>query len=272
MSNLSPNLPVTVLGEEDAMVRNARIARWIPHLVVALVLPCGGAGAATGVPAAAPVPIRTHSEAAVRANAYTGFPVSTAVTVSRQQVTDPSAPVADVRARSVWEVTFENVSLKKTNPNIRSMRAWIDAQTGALVKAFTPKPADDGLRSFVGPLVRVRLSQCGMTWRTTWITPPKPLATVLPLVGDSRLRGSILQAREIVAYFALLTRPPGVEEKVVDRPVWVLLLGGINQPAPSQGPIGGPGVGPVTEALVLLDAETGQWYWVAETGRLITTK
>jgi hypothetical protein len=215
----------------------------------------------------------TQAEAIARATAYTGLPVASVTTATQKQVTDPSVPVADVLNRDVWEVTFTGVTISayppaeeaKANPNIHTMRVWLDAQNGALVRAFTPKPPDGGLSRMTGARERGMLSANGLSLSMATVPPAKPLMSILPLV-DRALRGSIAQARELVAYFGLLndTRPT---ERVIDRPAWLVYLGGISQPFTSGGPIGGPGVGPATEALVVLDATTGEWHTTFLTGR-----
>ncbi len=230
-------------------------------LVVLLVFACAACAAEPSG-----TPVSTRSEAVGLARAYTGLSEETAASAARREVTDASAPVFEVRERPVWEVVFEGVRIsapdreggERENPNIDTVSVWIDAQTGALVKAFTPKPAEGGLTIGAGDRERARLSGNGLFLSEVSAPPGKALMSALAF-AKARMRGYVPEAKEIVAYYGLLTDELDIERKWVDRPAWFIYLGGISQPFPA-GPYGSPPLPPATQALVVLDATTGEWH------------
>jgi len=245
-------------GNRPGMTR-----QWvIVHALVVLVSAC--AACAAEPPG---TPVSTRSEAVALASAYTGLSRETAASAARREVTDGSAPVFEVRERPVWEVVFEGVRIsvpdreggERGNPNIDTVSVWIDAQTGALLKAFTPKPAEGGLTIGAGDRERARLSGNGLFLREFSTPPAKALMSALTF-ADSEFPGCVPEAKEIVAYYGLLTDELDIERRVVDRPAWFIYLGGISQPFSSGGPPGAPPTPPGTQALVVVDATTGEWY------------
>jgi len=253
------------------MSRNGRTAGCIAHAVVLLVF--AGAAACAAEPPGTPV--STRSEAVALASAYTGLSQEAAAGAARREVTDASAPVFEVRERAVWEVVFEGVRIsvpdrkggERENPNIDTVCVWIDAQTGALLKAFTPRPAEGGLELKVGDRERATLLGNGLILREFSTPPAKALMLALAF-AEAVLpgHGAVPEAKEIVAYYGLLTDKLDIEQKVVDRPAWFIYLAGVNVPPPSGGPPGGPGASPATEVLVVLFADTGEEYTIFGVG------
>lgn len=232
-------------------------------LVVVLAFACAAACAAEP----SGTPVSTRSEAVALASAYTGLSQEAAASAARREVTDASVPVFEVRERAVWEVVFEGVRVsapdregeERENPNIDTVSVWIDAQTGALVKAFTPKPAEGGLTIGAGDRERARLSGNGLFLNEASTPPAKALMSALAF-ADSEFPGCVPQAKEIVAYYGLLTDKLDMEQRVVDRPAWFIYLGGISRPFSSGGPPRAAPSPPATQALVVLDATTGEWH------------
>jgi hypothetical protein len=76
-------------------------------------------------------------------------------------------------------------------------------------------------------------------------------------------------AKEIVAYYGLLTDELDIERKMVGRPAWFIYLARISGPSSPAVPAGAPPHPrpPATEALVVLDATTGEWHRGIETGK-----
>jgi hypothetical protein len=231
----------------------------------------------SALPAAAG-PVASRAGAAARAVGYTGFPADAVTSIARRVVTDLSSPVLDISSRRVWEVVFSDVNVSVSGPggkggvtvNLPSVRVWLDAQTGALVKAATPAPAHGGLSIQTGEKERALVAGNGISLKESPALPAKPLAAALA-IANTQLLGSVVQAKEIVAYFGLMTDTMPITEAVYDKPAWLIYLGGVNQPFSSSGPSGNPSPpGPATEALVMLDATTGEWHetWLA--GRALT--
>jgi hypothetical protein len=244
-------------------VRRATVALGIgavAAVVVLLVFACAAACAAES----SGTPVSTRSEAVALASAYTGLSAETAASAARREVTDASAPVFEIRERAVWEVVFEGVRIsvpdreggERENPNIDAVSVWIDAQTGVLVKAFAPKPAEGGLERKIGDRERAHLLGNGLILSELSTPPAKALMSALAF-AKATMRGYVPEAKEIVAYYGLLTDERDVERKWVDRPAWFIYLGGISQPFPG-GPIGSTPLAPATQALVVLDATTGE--------------
>jgi hypothetical protein len=189
-------------------------------------------------------------------------------------VTEASAPVFEVRERAVWEVVFEGVRIsvpdreggERENPNIDTVSVWIDAQTGALVKAFTPKPAEGGLERLVGDRQRAHLLSNGLILREFSTPPAKPLMSALSF-PESHFGRWVPVAKEIVAYYGLLTDELDIERKMVGRPAWFIFLARTSGPSSPAVPYGAPPHPPATEALVVLDATTGEWHTAIETGK-----
>jgi len=255
------------------MSGNARITSHVLAFLLCLALACEDSRGATGTRAK---PVTSRTQAIARASAYTGLAADRAATAIRKRVTDHSAQVNDISARLVWEVAFTDVPLsaahpsgeKERNPTVHSIRVWIDAKTGALVQAFTPHPSEGGLVRMLGHSQRAALAGNGKSLRDSPVIPAKSLKAALASV-TGRLPKAIPQATEIRAYFGLFTDRFSVEKKVVDRPTWIIYLGGVNLPFSSSGPPGHTGPPPIaTECLVMLDAETGASYGEWLTGRL----
>jgi hypothetical protein len=219
-------------------------------------------------------PVSTRSEAVALASAYTGLSPETVASAARREVTDASAPVFEIRERAVWEVVFEGVRIsapdregeERENPNIDTVCVWIDAQTGALVKAFTPKPAEGGLERLVGDRERAALSGNGLVLSEFSTPPAKPLMSALAF-PESHFGRWVPVAKEIVAYYGLLTDELDIERKMVGRPAWFIYLARISGSSSPAVPYGAPPHPPATEALVVLDATTGEWHTATETGK-----
>jgi len=250
---------------------NERAVSCLLHAAVALcVFACAACAAE---PSGGPV--GTRSEAVRLARAYTGLSEEMAASAARREVTDASAPVFEVRERAVWEVVFEGVRIsvpdregrERENPNIDTVSVWIDAQTGALLKAFTPKPAEGRLELLVGERERGMLSGNGLALREFSTPPAKALMSALAFADSTPLLGSVPEAKEIVAYYGLLTDKRDVERKMVDRPAWFIYLGGISCSSHTGGPPGAPPLPPATEGLVMLDATTGESYMISLSGK-----
>jgi len=250
---------------------NERAVSCLLHAAVALcVFAC--AACAAEPPGG---PVSTRSEAVGLARAYTGLSQEAAATAKRREVTDASAPVFEIRERAVWEVVFEGVRIsvpdreggERENPNIDTVSVWIDAQTGALLKAFTPKPAEGGLELMAGERQKASLLGNGLILSEVSTPPAKALMSALAF-AEAVLpgHGAVPDAKEIVAYYGLLTDKLDIEQKVVDRPAWFIYLAGANVPPPSGGPPGGPGASPATEVLVVLFADTGEEYTIFGVG------
>jgi len=260
-----PHLAVSQVGRTAVAVGIGPAAA----LVVALVFAC--AACAAEPPG---TPVSTRSEAVALASAYTGLSQEAAASAARREVTDASVPVFEVRERAVWEVVFEGVRIsvpdreggERENPNIGTVSVWIDAQTGALLKAFTPKPAEGGLELMAGERHRAHLLGNGLILREFSTPPAKALVSALTF-ADSEFPGCVPEAKEIVAYYGLLTDKLDIERKWVDRPAWFIYLGGISEPLASGGPPGAPPRPPATEALVVVDGTTGEWYMSSLAGK-----
>ena len=238
-------------------------------LVVLLVFACAAwAAGPSGTP------VSTRSEAVALASAYTGLSPETAASAARREVTDASAPVFEIRERAVWEVVFEGLRIsvpdregeERENPNIDTVSVWIDAQTGALLKAFTPKPAEGGLERLVGDRQRAHLLGNGLILSEFSTPPGKALMSALAF-AKARMRSDVPEAKEIVAYYGLLTDELDIERKMVGRPAWFICLARISGPSSPAVPYGAPPHPPATEALVVLDATTGEWHTAIETGK-----
>jgi len=232
-------------------------------LVVLLVFACAAACAAE--PSGGSV--STRSEAVALASAYTGLSQEAVGSAARREVTDASAPVFEIRERAVWEVVFEGVRIsvadreggERENPNIDTVSVWIDAQTGALLKAFTPKPTEGGLELMAGERQKASLLGNGLILREFSTPPAKALVSALACV-DSALPDCVPQANEIVAYYGLLTDELDIERKWVDRPAWFIYLARTSGSSSPAVPYGAPPHPPATQALVVLDATTGEWH------------
>ncbi|MCJ7821551.1 MAG: hypothetical protein MUQ26_00460, partial [Armatimonadetes bacterium] len=97
----------------------------------------------------------------------------------------------------------------------------------------------------------------GLILREFSTPPAKALMSALTF-ADSEFPGCVPEAKEIVAYYGLLTDELDIERKWVDRPAWFIYLGGISRQLRFGGPIGSPPPPPATEALLVLDATTGE--------------
>ena len=211
--------------------------------------------------------VTTASDAVTLASAYTGLPEDAAASAVERVVTDASVPVFEVKDLPVWEVTYEGITIavpgpegkEEQNPNIHTVTVWVDRETGALIKVFTPTPAEGALTDLVGPAQAGMLSGNGFTLKAAPEAPGKPLLAALPGV-HMQFPGAVMQAKQMGAYYGLLTRKLGLETRFVDRPAWLVYLGGVSQPFASTGPAGGPPRPPVvgSEALVILDATSGR--------------
>lgn len=217
-------------------------------------------------PAAGEIP--SPEEAISLASSYTGLPYSPEASAVERVVSDPSSPLLPIENLPVWEVSYEGVTLAfpqqdgslRENRDIHSMRVWIDRQSGALLKVFSPVPRQGGLRLLIPPEENGLLETNGVSLKTLAVAPEKPLLSTLVL-SSSGLSASVPQAREIVAYFGLFSKKLPVNEQIIDRPAWLVYLGGINQAFSSRGPFGAAqSASNASEMVVALDATTGQRY------------
>jgi hypothetical protein len=239
------------------MARFACICLLVMSVVVGS--PCIASDQGEGEPVTAP------DTAVALAAAYTGLPDTGATSAVQRMVTDPSVPVFDVTDRSVWEVVFSDVTISvpgpdgavEDNANIHEVHVWLDSQTGTLVKVSTPHPTEGGLTIKVGTRERQHLTGNRITVRPWAVIPAIPFLPALSLANAELVR-SVPQAKEIVAYYGMMTDSmPACQ--LLDRPSWLVYVAGISVPVP-YGPPQGPGTPPASEALVILDAETGAWH------------
>jgi len=241
------------------------MARRMMGPFVALVICLAVVGSAL---AAAPPPKSiSRSRAISQALAFTGFPRKAVSTATQCTVTDPSAQVFPIEKRSVWEVTFEKVDLSfpdvkgdvRKNPTLHTVSVWVDASDGSLIKLFTPPPKEGGIKKMVGPGHREFLAGNNYQFKLTAAPPPRPFVRALTAQGARRLGGGV-EAKEVVAYYGLLTHLRG-PEPYTDRPAWVIFLGGVKEHFVSGGPPPRPGQAPRPEALgtevmAMVDATT----------------
>jgi hypothetical protein len=215
-------------------------------------------------------PVTSRAAAVALARAFTGLSEEISTAAAQRVVTDDATPVFDVKDRSVWEVVFESVRISvpgregewQDNPNIDALTLWIDAQTGGLVKAFTPEPAEGGLSLKVGEFERGALEGMGFLLKECSAPPASGLMSALAFV-EAIMPGHVPEAKQVVAYHVLLTNRFDIEREWVDRPVWLIYLAGVSVLPPSGGPPGAPPVRPAPEMLVVLDATTGKMHRIA---------
>ena len=216
-------------------------------------------------------PLVTREAAITLAQQYTGLAEKMPVRARDGLATDSSIPFTNVVRRPAWEVVFEGVEIsitmrdgtKQKNPNISTITVLLDAETGALLKVSSPKPAASGLAEQPAAALEVIITnQCGLVLKSTRTRSGAPFMEILAspgLVGP----GIVSKAKGVVAYFGLLTDDIKWERKhpIKDKPYWIIFLSGLELHHPSGGPPGGPGVvWPATQTMTVLDAETGKAY------------
>ena len=207
----------------------------------------------------------TREAAITLAQQYTGLAEKMAVRARYGFATDTSIPFFNVVKRPAWEVLFDRVEVsitkrdgtKEKNPNISAITVLLDAETGALLKVSSPKPAASGLTKERGEQVE-RTFGNGLVLKSTPTKPRMPFMQALEYaeLGES---GLVAEANQVIAYFGLLTDVLRLENRIKDQPYWMIFLGGV-EVVGLGGPPGGPGVTPATQAMVVLDADTDVWY------------
>lgn len=186
-------------------------------------------------------------------------------------ITDRGNPLVKLEKRSAWEVPFDGVDIavqfagepKLQNKNIHKLTAVIDDQTGALLKVYSPKPRVDGLLTLSA---RSLQTYQAITMKPTTTAPKMSLLQVLK-ADEPEITG-IMEAKEIVAYYGLVSQTPPT--RINNIPCWVVFIGGIHQPFASAGPAALPGLPPGernkygrrnygNEAFIVINANTGKF-------------
>ena len=208
----------------------------------------------------------TREAAISLAQQYTGLAEKVPVRTRYGLATDTSIPFSNVVKRPAWELVFEGVEVSITtrdgtqqkNPNISTIIVLLDAETGALLKVSSPKPATGGLTEDTGEYVERRYAN-GLILKHTRTRPRIPFTKALQ-VAEDRQPGAVREAEEVAAYFGLLTDVLRPEFGINDKPYWIIFLGGVEQSFSSGGCPAGPGPTLATELMMVIDAETGEWY------------
>ncbi len=218
------------------------------------------------------VPQISRERAITRAVNATGLKL-TPTKVEYGLATDTAIPFFNVVKRPAWKVIFDRVGIfgrneqgvQEKNPNIRSITVLIDANTGALLKAYSPKPPSGTLVEQRSEVVESRIAGAGgLVLKSTSLMPKVPFMQALE--GAELVReGLATQAKELVGYFGLMTRSFGPRREITGRPYWIILAGGVNLSFSSGGPMPMTGrvrrAAPVAnEAMVIVDAESGTSY------------
>lgn len=181
-------------------------------------------------------------------------------------ITDHSNPLMELDRRPVWEAVVDGVDIsiqnpgeaKRQNKNINRLSVMIDDKTGALLKVFSPKPQADGLKILSAKSLHDYET---ITMKPTTIMPKMSLLQVLKAEKPDTMAGGVIEAKELVAYYGLVTRN---STQIKDVPCWVVLIGGIRQPFISSGPVPAPGQ-PArethygNEAFIVINANTGKF-------------
>ena len=188
--------------------------------------------------------------------------------------TDTSIPFFDVVKRPAWELVFDGVEVSITtrdgtqhkNRNITTITVLIDAETGALLKVSSPKPAAGGVTEEPGAAAAERTTASGLMLKST---PGKPGIPFMQALKSPKLtqRGLVPEAGQVVAYFGLLTDILRPENGINDKPYWIVFLGGVKKYVFHGCPGEPTPPGPATQAMVVLDAETGNWYYARYSDR-----
>ena len=216
---------------------------------------------------AAKVSTISKQKAIRQAVTFTGFSEKYIISATQAIVSDPSAQVFPIEKRPVWEVTFDKVYLSVSapgqkpvyNPDLHTVITWIDAETGALINLFPPPSLTGGIELMVGKQQRGWLTSNGVTFTTTPTKPDRPFLSMLAPM-NTKQRDVVMQAKEIVAYYGLVTDTMGTpEEQLKDRPAWFVFFGGVDQIFSSSGPDVPPDqIKPTppkaTEVMLLMDA------------------
>jgi len=222
------------------------------------------------------VPHISREWATKRAADITGLK-ATPASVEYGLATDTSIAFADVKVlkRLAWKVEFEGIEILgknregvlQKNPNISSITVLIDAQNGAALKVFSPERGLGGLLERTADRPELYLPGSSLVLKSASRAPTVPFMKALSIASD-RLGRFAPQAKEVVAYFGLMTDllRLRIDDKVVDRPFWIIIAGGLDGGGFSMPP-GSPGPPPrVRQSYVAVDAESGEWYTGGNTG------
>ena len=187
-----------------------------------------------------------------------------AVTAEYKFESEPSLPFMAFTNRAAWWVVFSSVEIARGEHrlrNIYSVAAMIDGQDGRLLLLRTPRLAQGGLVSLVPASVgSKRLADDKITLRSTAALPHFPL---VPLLYANVAMGDLFakweNARELVAFYGLLTASNRVDMGIADKPYWILFVAGVNYsvvdlPADAM------------DALILMEDKTGQIDTLEECG------
>ena len=221
-------------------------------------------------------PHTSREWATKRAADITGLK-ATPASVEHGLATDTSIPFSDLKVtkRPAWKVEFEQIEILaknregvlQKNPHISSLTVLIDAQNGALLRVSSPERGLGGLLDRTADRPEVYVPGGGLVLKATSVMPKVPFMQALSIASD-RLGRFAPQAKEVVAYFGLMTNlfSLRMDNKVVDRPFWIIIAGGLDGGGFSMPP-GSPGPPPrVRQSFVAVDAETGEWYTGGNTG------
>ena len=218
----------------------------------------------------------SRESAIKRAADITGLKAAPA-SVEHGLATDTSIPFSDVKVlkRPAWKVEFEQIEILaknregvlQKNPNISSITVLIDSENGAVLKVFSPERGLGGVLEWPAKQLELYLSGSGVLLQTARQVPTVPFMKALSIASD-RLGRFAPQAKEVVAFFGLMTDilRLRIDNKVVDRPFWIIIAGGLHLPGFSVPPgYTGPALY-VRQAWVAVDAESGEWYRGGNTG------
>ena len=216
------------------------------------------------------VPHISREWAMKRAGEITGLK-ATPASVEHGVATDTSIPFSDLKVvkRLAWKVEFEGIEIfgknrdgvLQKNPNISSIFVLMDAQNGAVLKVFSPERGLGGLLDRTADRPELYLPGSGLVLKSASRAAGVSFMQALSIASD-RLGRFAPQAKEVVAYFGLMTDlfRLRVDNKVVDRPFWIIIAGGLDGlpfhlPSDSPGP-----TRRARQSFAAVDAESGQWY------------
>ena len=180
--------------------------------------------------------------------------------------TDNTVPFLMISDRLVWEIVFEDLIVsftdadgtEKPKQEFSILTCLLDARTGALLKVSSMTPAVGAVRSEHSPgelekeMTNGKMSFAALDAAQLTQVTIKPLIPSLKELEKGK-RDTIQPAKQLVAYFGLLTDRARPSRHIVDRPYWIIMTGGLQRPMRTPS-----GEHKASDACFWVDACTGK--------------
>lgn len=175
-------------------------------------------------------------------------------------VTDSVGPIQNINKTPMWKIEINGIKIiedDKTNSNIKSLTALVNDESNIVYAVFSKEPKSNGVKKIDGKFIVDNQLSISLTNVAPTLSFIEALTT-----ANQAIKKGLIDVKEIYGYYGKVTDSVNKDAKLKDKNCWILLLGGMKKVTKNKPNKINP-VKYVTDAMVVIDADTGEWYSVS---------